>query len=69
MYNIFQNIDRRRQKVGYNAYTDDLTEMESALDNKVLSKYDEEIEGEKRSNFTIGERLNHREGCKVLTSC
>lgn len=54
MYRIFQNIDRRRQKTGYNAYADDLTEMESALDNKILSKYDEEIGGEKRSSFTLG---------------
>lgn len=49
-----KNIDRRRQKPGYNAYEDEFTEMESMIEKKVLAKYDEEIQGEKRSSFTLG---------------
>lgn len=32
-------------------------EIESQLDKKVLSKYDEEIDGEKKSSFQLGECL------------
>ena len=52
----FQNIDRRKQKPGYNAYDEDENLDEFGPPQvKVLSKYDEEIEGEKKKSFTIGE--------------
>lgn len=50
----FQNIDRRKQKpyqFGYDAYGED------EEDKSVLSKYDEEIEGEKKTSFTLGKYL------------
>ena len=55
MVSLVQNIDRRRQKQKYNLYEDDeFMEIESQLDQKILSKYDEEIEGEKKSSFQLG---------------
>lgn len=55
LVSLVQNIDRRRQKQKYNLYEDDeYMEIESQLDQKILSKYDEEIEGEKKSSFQLG---------------
>lgn len=56
---FFQNLDRRRQKQKYDLYEDDeFMEIESQLDKKVLSKYDEEIDGEKKSSFQLGKCIN-----------
>lgn len=49
-----QNIDRRKQKPGYNAYDDEEMDTFEEPEVKVLSKYDEEIDGEKKKSFTIG---------------
>uniref|UniRef100_A0A1B6D1V5 U4/U6.U5 tri-snRNP-associated protein 1 n=2 Tax=Clastoptera arizonana TaxID=38151 RepID=A0A1B6D1V5_9HEMI len=48
-----KNIDRRKQKpnqFGYDVYN----EEENEDGSNVLSKYDEEIDGEKKSSFSIG---------------
>ncbi|XP_065199824.1 U4/U6.U5 tri-snRNP-associated protein 1 isoform X2 [Planococcus citri] len=51
-----KNIDRRKRKPGYNAYDDSAELEEELLDDKkkVLTKYDEEIDGEKKSSFKLG---------------
>lgn len=51
---MFQNIDRRKQRPNYRAYDDEDEFEESILEKKVLSKYDEEIKGEKKSSFVLG---------------
>ncbi|XP_026282072.1 U4/U6.U5 tri-snRNP-associated protein 1 [Frankliniella occidentalis] len=50
-----KNIDRRKQKPGYNAYEDE-EDMDTLNEPevKVLSKYDEEIDGAKKKSFTLG---------------
>lgn len=52
----FQNIDRRKRKPGYNAYDDSADLEEELLEDKkkVLTKYDEEIDGEKKASFKLG---------------
>ena len=51
---ILQNIERKKQKPGYNAYDEDELDEFGQPKNKILGKYDEEIEGEKKDGFVLG---------------
>lgn len=54
-YYLFQNIERRKQKphlFGYDALEENMDEDSS--EPKILSKYDEEIDGERKSSFVLG---------------
>lgn len=51
-----QNVEIKKKKNPYNAYDiEDLDEFGNPKPKSLLYKYDEEIEGEKRENFRIGE--------------
>lgn len=50
-----QNSEIRKKKTLYNAYdVEEVDEFGNLKEKALLSKYDEEIEGEKRENFKIG---------------
>lgn len=52
----FQNVENKKNKNPYNAYDiDDLDEFGNPKPKNLLYKYDEEIEGEKRESFKIGD--------------
>lgn len=53
-----QNIDRKKDKpyqYGYDVYEED-----GEQGKNVLSKYDEEIDGAKKTSFTIGNYSGHQ---------
>lgn len=58
-----KNLERRKKKPG--VYDDD-ADFDPLLDEKkqILSKYDEEIEGEREDSFAIGEELTEAERVK-----
>lgn len=57
---IFQNTEIRKKnpnKYGYDVYEEQFDEFGVQVDRNILGKYDEEIDGTKRSTFSIGENL------------
>lgn len=58
-----KNLERRKKKPG--VYDDD-ADFDPLLDEKkqILSKYDEEIEGEREDSFAIGEEMTEAERLK-----
>ncbi|KAL1494761.1 hypothetical protein ABEB36_010307 [Hypothenemus hampei] len=54
-----KNVEIKKKKILYNAYEDqEYDEFGNSKEKSLLSKYDEEIDGEKRDGFLIGE-INH----------
>lgn len=50
-----KNVENKKKKILYNAYEDnEFDEFGNPKEKSLLSKYDEEIEGEKRNSFKIG---------------
>ncbi|XP_050299898.1 U4/U6.U5 tri-snRNP-associated protein 1 [Anthonomus grandis grandis] len=51
-----KNVENKKKKILYNAYEDqEYDEFGNPKEKSLLSKYDEEIDGEKRDSFRIGE--------------
>lgn len=52
---MLQSVENKKKKILYNAYEDDeYDEFGNPKENSMLSKYDEEIDGEKKDSFKIG---------------
>jgi U4/U6.U5 tri-snRNP-associated protein 1 len=52
-----QNVERKKNKPGYNAYDDEKLDEFGNVTKSLLGKYDEEIDGEKTKKFVIGKIL------------
>lgn len=52
---MLQSVENKKKKILYNAYEDDeYDEFGNPKEKSMLSKYDEEIDGEKKDSFKIG---------------
>lgn len=49
-----KNVELRKKKPGYNPYEEETDPLAALQDKKLLSKYDEEIDGKKVESFKIG---------------
>uniref|UniRef100_A0A915I290 U4/U6.U5 tri-snRNP-associated protein 1 n=1 Tax=Romanomermis culicivorax TaxID=13658 RepID=A0A915I290_ROMCU len=51
-----KNAELRKKKPGYNAYEDEFDDLGNIREKTLLGKYDEEIDGEKKTSFKIGSK-------------